>query len=187
MIVDVTRDDFYDLEAIERDVFGKDGFSVYLLEEYYRYHILYQKLVFDSNLHQKQSSDSNDASGKIIGFFITSPLDIDDMPEILQGIVNDHIGGRWGVRNPVEKYDKVAHLVNFVILRQFWNQGFGTKLIHHIIKESKKMKYKYILLEVNDTNERAINLYKKNKFSVIGTIKSYYESGATCLVMIHDL
>ena len=161
----------YDLEEVERDVFGKDGFSVYLLEEYYRYHILYQKLV----------SDTNDGIQKIIGFFITSPLDINDMPEkIRPGIVNDHIGGKKRDRNPLEKYrGKIAHLVNFVIIRQFWNRGCGTQLIHHIIKESKKMKFKHILLEVNDTNERAINLYLKNKFLVIGTIKSYYESGAT--------
>jgi ribosomal protein S18 acetylase RimI-like enzyme len=170
LITDVTRGDFYDLEGVERDVFGEDGFNVYLLEQYYRNKILYQKLI-------------DDESRKVIGFYIVSPLEIDDLSEELKGIIDSHVG----IAKKKDPYIKIAHLVNFVVVREYWKHGYGTQMIQQVLREIKIRKYKRILLEVNDINESAISLYLKNDFAIIGRVKGYYGSGASCDVMMCDI
>ncbi len=50
------------------------------------------------------------------------------------------------------------------------NKGIGSKLLEYLLKENKD-----ITLEVKETNDIAINLYKKYGFIEVATRENYYQ------------
>ena len=64
------------------------------------------------------------------------------------------------------------------VLKKYWGEGIGGKLINHTIEYCKLNSIKKIELEVRIDNERAIKLYKKFGFEIEGEIKkSVYLNG----------
>ena len=63
-------------------------------------------------------------------------------------------------------------IINVVVDSVYRNKGIATKLINFVISYYDGLEY--ILLEVNDKNINAINLYKKLNFKVINIRKKYY-------------
>ncbi len=57
------------------------------------------------------------------------------------------------------------------ILKEYWRQGLGFKLLAVMEKEMKRMGYKVIHAEVRSINSGALNLYTKFGFEVTGTQK----------------
>lgn len=70
----------------------------------------------------------------------------------------------------VSKYEKYRHRaeVTFVILKDYWGMGIGGKLIQHCIDWCRDKNVSQIELSVVADNTRAINLYEKFGFKVVG-------------------
>lgn len=64
-----------------------------------------------------------------------------------------------------------ADIVNVIVQKQYRNQGIGSSLISHSIKENKLQK---LNLEVKESNNNAIKFYENLGFKKIRIIKNYY-------------
>lgn len=67
-----------------------------------------------------------------------------------------------------------ANINNIAIDKPFQNKGYGSYLLTKSIEALKTEDIKEVTLEVRQSNEPAINLYKANGFDIIGTRKEYY-------------
>lgn len=75
-------------------------------------------------------------------------------------------------------------IVNIVTNPKYRNQGTATNLLNHLTTMFNDIKT--ILLEVNENNLPAINLYKKNNFKEIYRRTKYY-GGEDALIMKRDV
>lgn len=68
---------------------------------------------------------------------------------------------------------RLSHKVEFgvCILREFWGYGIGKSLLQQSIQWADENEVKKISLQVLETNEKAIQLYKKFSFEVEGILK----------------
>ena len=86
-------------------------------------------------------------------------------------------------------FDDAGHIIGFVVFSivldeiellsmavnpDYQKQGYGRSLLGHVISQAKKNKTESIFLEVRHSNTRALNLYQKEGFKVIGERKAYY-------------
>lgn len=69
-----------------------------------------------------------------------------------------------------------AELLNIAVKEEVRGQGVGQLLLNAVIKASEEKNTVRLLLEVRESNENALHLYKKNHFSVIGQRKAYYSN-----------
>lgn len=60
------------------------------------------------------------------------------------------------------------------VKREYWHQGYGDKMLKHLLNVARNEGCEFAHLEVRVSNENAINLYKKNGFEIIRTRKGYY-------------
>lgn len=67
-----------------------------------------------------------------------------------------------------------CHLLNLCVHPRYQRQGFGEQMLSHAVQSAKDLGAVMIYLEVRETNTRAIALYKKHRFTHIGTRKDYY-------------
>lgn len=68
-----------------------------------------------------------------------------------------------------------AHITNIAIHPQFQGKGYGQDLLCGTLKNLTGNKgCKAMTLEVRESNEAAIGLYKKNGFTIEGKRKNYY-------------
>lgn len=85
--------------------------------------------------------------------------------------MNDRIAGfsRWEGKS----LKRVAHKVEFgvCVLQEFWGFGIGKNLLKESIRWADANDIKKITLNVLETNENAIKLYKNNGFEVEGVLK----------------
>jgi len=69
-----------------------------------------------------------------------------------------------------------CHVLNICVARLFQHQGWGKKLLacalNHASQQGKRTAY----LEVRRSNTRAISLYQKMNFHLIGERKGYYKT-----------
>ena len=63
-------------------------------------------------------------------------------------------------------------IINVVVDSEYRKQGIASKLVNYVVDYYNDLEY--ILLEVNEHNEKAINLYNKLDFKVINIRKKYY-------------
>lgn len=75
-----------------------------------------------------------------------------------------------------------ADIMNIVVKKNFRNNGIGSLLLKNLISLSKELRLSSILLEVDETNIVAINLYKKFDFKEIGNRKNYYKNNNAILM-----
>ena len=71
------------------------------------------------------------------------------------------------------KMYEIVDIVNIVVDESKRNKGIASKLIDELINYFDDVTN--IMLEVNENNIPAINLYKKNNFYVINKRDNYYE------------
>lgn len=71
-----------------------------------------------------------------------------------------------------------CHVLNLGVAREHQHQGYGTILMNHVIHEAKQVGAGIIYLEVRKSNTRAISLYRKLDFHLIGERKDYYPTVA---------
>lgn len=63
-------------------------------------------------------------------------------------------------------------IINVVVDSNYRNRGIATELINYVMNYYDGLEY--LLLEVNENNINAVNLYKKLGFEVINIRKKYY-------------
>ncbi len=83
-----------------------------------------------------------------------------------------------------------AHIANaaFMVHPSLQGKGVGQKMAEHAIREAKKADYKGIQFNcVVSTNRRALNLWQKLGFNIIGTIPHAFNHADQGLVDAHIL
>ena len=71
----------------------------------------------------------------------------------------------------IEKHFEIIDIINIAVKEDFQHLGIGEALINFIISNYNVEK---IMLEVRESNVKAINFYKKNGFIEINRRKKYY-------------
>ncbi|MEM4234256.1 MAG: ribosomal protein S18-alanine N-acetyltransferase [Candidatus Methanomethylicaceae archaeon] len=85
------------------------------------------------------------------------------------------------------RFRSLGHIISIAVEKDFRGKGIGKKLLHELIKRLSGMGAKKIRIEVRESNEIAINLYKKTGFTTKEKIFRYYPDGEAALVMFIDL
>lgn len=96
--------------------------------------------------------------------------------------INNEIIGFAGVTIILD----TAELNNIVIKKSERGKGFSSIILEELIKYSKLHNCTKINLEVANTNEAAINLYKKFEFKQVG-LRSKYYNGTDALLFTLDI
>jgi ribosomal-protein-alanine N-acetyltransferase len=83
---------------------------------------------------------------------------------------------------------KKGHVVSVAVLPEHRRKGVGEALVKEAMN-AMKVQYnaKQCYLEVRETNEPAINLYKKLGFEIARTVNGYYTDGESAHVMTKKL
>lgn len=70
-----------------------------------------------------------------------------------------------------------AHIFNVCVNADYRRQGFGEKMMRHLIDVAKNKNASIAFLEVRPSNITAISLYEKLGFETTGRRKDYYPAG----------
>ncbi len=71
--------------------------------------------------------------------------------------------------------DSEMHVINIAVGQQARQQGVGTALMTYLIDYGRKKQVERIFLDVRESNQAAIQLYKKHDFEQIDVRKGYYQ------------
>lgn len=63
------------------------------------------------------------------------------------------------------------------VLKEYWNQGIGNRLLEEVINFAKENSFEVIELQVRSDNTAAIHLYEKFGFQKFGTHESFFKIG----------
>ena len=67
-----------------------------------------------------------------------------------------------------------ADITTIGVKRNYWHQGYGEKMLRHLLQAAKENECEFAHLEVRVSNIKAINLYKKLGFEILRVRKGYY-------------
>lgn len=67
-----------------------------------------------------------------------------------------------------------GHIVSIAVHPDYRNRGYGSKLLEAVEERLLSKGVKLITLEVNVSNNTAINLYKKHGYEPVKLLKNYY-------------
>lgn len=67
-----------------------------------------------------------------------------------------------------------CHVLNLCVNLAQQRQGYGQQLLAHALSQAKAQGVAIAYLEVRKSNRRAINLYQKMQFQLVGERKDYY-------------
>lgn len=69
-----------------------------------------------------------------------------------------------------------CHILNICIAREFQRQGLGKSMMEFAMAEAVKRRVSIVYLEVRRSNSRAISLYRKLHFLMVGERIDYYQT-----------
>lgn len=67
-----------------------------------------------------------------------------------------------------------AHITTIAVDPDWRGRKIGERLFIHLLKEARRKKAQYVVLEVRVSNTIAQNLYHKYKFKIVHTRRAYY-------------
>ena len=67
-----------------------------------------------------------------------------------------------------------SHILNLCVRTSYQGQGWGVKLLEHVLDIGRRRGVETMLLEVRPSNKAAICLYKKAGFNEVGMRREYY-------------
>ena len=79
--------------------------------------------------------------------------------------------------------DETAHLLKICLHPSVRGQGLSTKFWSEIIEQLRLGGVKFIYLEVQQSNARAIHFYEKVGFQKLCIIKGFYSTGESAITM----
>ncbi|MBV8172557.1 MAG: ribosomal protein S18-alanine N-acetyltransferase, partial [Candidatus Eremiobacteraeota bacterium] len=86
-------------------------------------------------------------------------------------------GGLWVILED-------AHITTVAVTPSYQGQGYGERMLIHLLDEAIERGASWITLEVRESNVTAQKLYKKYGFSVVNTRRGYYsDNDENALVM----
>ena len=77
-------------------------------------------------------------------------------------------GGYWSVAGD-------AQITNIAVHPEYQGKKLGSKILENLLNTANSRGESQLTLEVRESNIKAINLYKKYGFEIVGTRKNYYE------------
>lgn len=92
---------------------------------------------------------------------------------------NNEVIGFAGIMTCLDE----ATLNNIVVKKSHRGKGIGGELLETLIEICSDLNMKSLTLEVDVSNEPAINLYKKFGFKNLGIRKKYYENSRDAFIM----
>lgn len=78
---------------------------------------------------------------------------------------------------------EISEVLNFCVAINHQGKGIGTKLLEYCLNYFKTINAKTSILEVRESNIKAIGLYNKIGYKRISTRKNYYSNGENALVL----
>ncbi len=69
-----------------------------------------------------------------------------------------------------------AHLLNICIAPELQRQGVGRWLLEYMLEQARLAGAAKLYLEVRPSNRRALKVYRKAGFEIIGTRRDYYRA-----------
>ncbi len=76
-----------------------------------------------------------------------------------------------------------AHISNIAVKSKYRKRGIGTTLLEELIQKTEETGINSLTLEVRQSNEAALKLYKKAGFLVEGKREKYYENTEVAILM----
>ena len=65
----------------------------------------------------------------------------------------------------------MAKLHKLYLLSRYHSQGIGSAMLRHVEQETFRRGFKYLILNVNKNNAKAIKAYKRNGFTITEAVK----------------
>lgn len=82
-------------------------------------------------------------------------------------------------------YDDDYNIISIAVKSQYQNMSIGTKLLDKVKDFAKKTNKNSLSLEVDTTNIKAVNFYKKNNFVVTNIRKKYYKDNDALIMFCY--
>jgi ribosomal-protein-alanine N-acetyltransferase len=67
-----------------------------------------------------------------------------------------------------------VHIMNIAVKREYRRRGLGMALLGETLRRACGMRAKFVFLEVRESNERALSLYRRLGFDIVHVRKGYY-------------
>ena len=83
--------------------------------------------------------------------------------------------------------DGAGHLTTIGVSPEHRRRGIAKKLLIHIENSMRQRNISTVMLEVRVSNEAAQNLYRNFGYSIVQRVKSYYNNGEDCFLMVKSL
>lgn len=83
-----------------------------------------------------------------------------------------------------------CHILNVCVARPYQHKGFGRQLLEYVIQTAAEKGIAIAYLEVRRSNSKAISLYEKMDFYLVGERKDYYPAHSgkeDALIFVKDL
>lgn len=94
-------------------------------------------------------------------------------------VIDDMVIGYYSFAQILDE----AHINNIAVKHEFQSKGYGSMLMQDMINTAKNNGIVAFTLEVEDGNDKAINLYKKFGFKSEGVRKKYYKNTKDAIIM----
>ncbi len=79
--------------------------------------------------------------------------------------------------------EETVRIFSFAVRSEYQNRGIGSALLKEVIDIFRQSGVVEILLEVRQSNIKAIRFYKKHGFRQIGIAEKYYNNGESAYLM----
>ena len=99
----------------------------------------------------------------------------------------DHVDGKIVSYGNVRYMFENCDLTKICVRKEYRHQGYGRRMLKHLIKKAAENDCEFMHLEVDVNNKEAIGLYEKNRFMTMRTRKGYYENGDDAYDMVRGL
>ena len=83
--------------------------------------------------------------------------------------------------------EKTGRILMLGVDKNCRRNGIGNALLNQLLKEFQRRFINRIELEVKTSNKEAFEFYKKNKFTVIEILPSFYQNGEDAFMMAREL
>lgn len=81
----------------------------------------------------------------------------------------------------------LGHVKDLAVAPEHRGAGLGSLLLERAMVEMARLDAASVKLEVRESNEAAIGLYRRHGFDHRRTVPRYYEDGEAALIMVRDL
>ena len=113
--------------------------------------------------------------------------------QLLSGLENGNLFGEVAYDNQMAVAfityscsQDYGEILDVLVAPSYRNKGIASKLMENALRHSKKITNN-IFLEVRQSNQSAISLYKRFGFKQISTRKNYYKDGEDALIFEKEL